>query len=191
MIYTNSARHSGPFNAAYVLAEANGDLALAEKTSRESLAILDSQTGELGHARVHPGEGKDSRSSGRLSQGRVEQPWSHRDWPAFMASFSRSRASGKTPCGYTNSRCIRGTRPHPIGLWASISRPRRSRGCGDVGPMLPAKIRRLHPCFMLLHYPDDLLFRVSALLHPSPPVQITRELQFSMDEFSGSRSLQL
>ena len=33
-------------NAAYVLAEANGDLALAEKTSRESLAILDSQTGQ-------------------------------------------------------------------------------------------------------------------------------------------------
>ena len=32
-------------NAAYVMAEANGDLALAEKTSKESLDILDSQTG--------------------------------------------------------------------------------------------------------------------------------------------------
>jgi hypothetical protein len=29
---------------------------------------------------------------------------------------------------------------------------------------------------MLLQNPDDLLFRVPALLHPSPPVQITREL---------------
>ena len=43
---------------------------------------------------------------------------------------------------------------------------------------------------MLLQYPNDLLFRVSALLHPSPPVQITRELQFSLAEFLGGRSLQ-
>ncbi|WP_348261650.1 DUF3857 domain-containing protein [Telmatobacter sp. DSM 110680] len=33
-------------NAAYVMAEANGDLALAEKTSKESLDMLDSQTGQ-------------------------------------------------------------------------------------------------------------------------------------------------
>jgi hypothetical protein len=42
---------------------------------------------------------------------------------------------------------------------------------------------------VLLQYPDDLLFRVPALLHPSPPVQITRELQFQLVEFSGGRSL--
>jgi hypothetical protein len=41
---------------------------------------------------------------------------------------------------------------------------------------------------MLLQYPNDLLFRVPTLLHPSPPVQITRELQFQLVEFSGGRS---
>ena len=55
-------------------------------------------------------------------------------------------------------------------------------------PMLPAKIRRLHSGLMLLQDRNDLLFRVPALLHPSPPVQITRELQFSLVEFSGGRS---
>jgi hypothetical protein len=35
--------------------------------------------------------------------------------------------------------------------------------------MLSAKIRRLHPGLMLLHYPDDLLFRKPALIHPSSP----------------------
>ena len=41
---------------------------------------------------------------------------------------------------------------------------------------------------MLLQDRNDLLFRVTALLHPSPPVQITRELQFSLAEFFGGRS---
>jgi hypothetical protein len=31
--------------------------------------------------------------------------------------------------------------------------------------VLAAQIRRLHPNLMLLQYPDDLLFRVAALLH--------------------------
>jgi hypothetical protein len=41
---------------------------------------------------------------------------------------------------------------------------------------------------MLLQDRNDLLFRVPALLHPSPPVQITRELQFPLAEFFGGRS---
>src|SRR5271167_405851 len=39
--------------------------------------------------------------------------------------------------------------------------------CCRADPMLPAEIRRLHPRLMLLQDPDDLLFRVSALLHPT------------------------
>ncbi len=54
--------------------------------------------------------------------------------------------------------------------------------------MLPAQIRRLHSGLMLLQNPNDLLFRVSALLHRSPPSQITGELQFSLAEFFGGRS---
>jgi hypothetical protein len=41
---------------------------------------------------------------------------------------------------------------------------------------------------VLLHNPDDLLFRKPALLHPSPLLHITRELQFSLAEFFGGRS---
>ena len=55
-------------------------------------------------------------------------------------------------------------------------------------PVLAAQIRRLHPSLVLLQNPDDLLFRVPALLHACPPVQFTRELQFPLIEFSGSRS---
>src|SRR5271157_6050630 len=54
--------------------------------------------------------------------------------------------------------------------------------------MLAAQVRRLHSGLMLLQNPNDLLFRVSALLHRSPPSQITGELQFSLAEFLGSRS---
>src|SRR5208337_1120091 len=54
--------------------------------------------------------------------------------------------------------------------------------------MLPAEVRRLHSGLMLLQNPNDLLFRVSALLHRSPLSQITGELQFSLAEFFGSRS---
>ncbi len=35
---------------------------------------------------------------------------------------------------------------------------------GRADPMLPPKIPRLHPGLVLLHYPDDLLFRKPALL---------------------------
>jgi hypothetical protein len=54
--------------------------------------------------------------------------------------------------------------------------------------MLPAQIRRLHPRLVLLHNPDDLLFREPALLHQSPLLHSTRELQFPLAEFSGGRS---
>src|SRR5579875_873846 len=42
---------------------------------------------------------------------------------------------------------------------------------------------------MLLQNPDDLLFCEPALLHQSPLLHITRELQFQLDEFSGGRSM--
>jgi hypothetical protein len=42
---------------------------------------------------------------------------------------------------------------------------------------------------MLLQYPDDLLFRIPALLHLSSLVQFTRELQLRLVEISGGRSL--
>jgi hypothetical protein len=41
---------------------------------------------------------------------------------------------------------------------------------------------------MLLQYPDDLLFRIPALLHLSSLVQSTRELQLRLVEISGGRS---
>jgi hypothetical protein len=44
-------------------------------------------------------------------------------------------------------------------------------------PMLMAQVRSLHPRLMLLQDPDDLLFRLPAFLHLSPPVRITREPQ--------------
>src|SRR5207302_760487 len=56
-------------------------------------------------------------------------------------------------------------------------------------PVLTAHIRHLHPSLVLLHYPDDLLFRVPALLHLSPLLHITRELQTELVEISGGRSL--
>jgi hypothetical protein len=55
--------------------------------------------------------------------------------------------------------------------------------------MLPAPIRCLHSGLVLLQNRNDLLFRVSAFLHRSPPFQITGELQFSLAEFFGGRSL--
>jgi len=44
---------------------------------------------------------------------------------------------------------------------------------------------------VLLQNRNDLLFRVSAFLHRSPPFQITGELQFSLAEFFGGRSATL
>src|SRR5579875_2204063 len=41
---------------------------------------------------------------------------------------------------------------------------------------------------MLLQNPDDLLFCEPALLHQSPLLHITRELQFQLAGFSGGRS---
>jgi hypothetical protein len=48
------------------------------------------------------------------------------------------------------------------GLSFVASTKRRSRD-----PVLTAQIRRLHPSFALLQYPNDLLFTESALLHAS------------------------
>ena len=39
-------------------------------------------------------------------------------------------------------------------------------------PMLTTQVRRLHPSLMLLQYPDDLLFRLPALLHAPLPRSI-------------------
>ena len=47
---------------------------------------------------------------------------------------------------------------------AVLRLPAVERRCTDA--MLPAKIRRPHSCLVLLQNPDDLLFRVPALLHP-------------------------
>jgi len=41
---------------------------------------------------------------------------------------------------------------------------------------------------VLLQNANDLLFRIPALLHTSPPTQIKGELQFSVAEFFGGRS---
>ena len=56
------------------------------------------------------------------------------------------------------SRCASLTSMPPILRLPAIERRR-------ADPVLPAKIRRLHPGLMLLQDPDDLLFRVPALLH--------------------------
>jgi hypothetical protein len=78
-----------------------------------------------------------------------------------------------------------------IALSASLSRLGSAtsafnrRFSSSADPVLPAEIRGLLSSLMLLQDPNDLVFRVPALLHPSPPVQITRELQSSLDEFFG------
>jgi hypothetical protein len=38
--------------------------------------------------------------------------------------------------------------------------------CRRADPVLTTEIRRLHASLVLLQYPDDLLFAVSALFHP-------------------------
>ena len=62
--------------------------------------------------------------------------------------------------------------------------------CRLNSSVLTAQIRRLHSSLMLLQYPDDLLFRIPALLHLTPLAQFTRELQFRppvLDEATAYR----
>ena len=53
-------------------------------------------------------------------------------------------------------------------------------------PVLPAKICRLDSSLMFLQDRNDLLYPVLARLIPSPPVQITRELQLSLIKLFGA-----
>ena len=90
-----------------------------------------------------------------------------------------SIAHSRPPCAEDVAlRSHRGRHTSPSSLQSSVA-----------DPVLPAKIRRLHSGLMLLQHRNDLLFCVPALLHPSPPAQITRELQFSLVELFGGRSL--